>query len=125
MHWYVIETQDCESTHTHIGAWEKKRDLPSVMWAQGTHRLYRRSERISILSSLSGHTRLGIAEEFLGSCAVAGLLFIANRRLRVPVHNKLPIRHGQMIVFGLGSVNITFVRPTRFRRLWLRITSAE
>ena len=95
------------------------------MWAQGTHHLYRWSERISILSSLSGHTRLRIAEEFLGSCAVAGLLFIANRRLRVPVHNKLPIRHEQMIVFGLGSVNITFVRRPRFRRLWLRITSAE
>lgn len=37
--------------------------------------------------------------------AVAGLLLIVSRRLRVPVHNKLPIR-GQMIVFQLGSVSI-------------------
>ncbi len=108
---------------SHIRGLEKGEIYLHWCGAQGALRW---SERISILPSPFGHTRLGIAEEFLGSCAVAGLLFIANRRLRVPVHNKLPIRHGQMIVFGPGSVNITFVRP-RFRRLLLRlrITSAE
>lgn len=60
-------------------------------------------KRIPFLPFLSKHTRLRIAEEFLRSCAAAGLLFIVDRRLRVPVHNKLPIRRGQMIVFRPGS----------------------
>lgn len=94
-------------------------DLPT----DGLRPVFRWSERISILSIVSspwycydGGAKVLDTHTHTQDCAlrkkvfrklraVAGLLLIVSRRLRVPVHNKLPIR-GQMIVFQLGSVSI-------------------